>query len=160
MNKTKVKIKTWDELLKISGIDDDGDIRCGGSGASFTRTMGSCLPDNRVIEVNNIDGDWLWYVNVPTMGDTEFIISQYMIETVYNVEDIDDEDIDDEDIEISSTKLLDIKTKVIIANISVSSTSTVKKILEENGEIVVHIFSVNFVKRLNENENLLTVKYC
>lgn len=155
MNKTKVKIKTWDELLKISGIDDDGDIRGGGTDASFTRTMESCLPDNRVIEVNNIDGDWLWYVNVPTMGDTEFIISQYMIETVFNVEDIDDEDI-----EISSTKLLDIKTKVIITNISVSSTSTVKKILEENGEIVVHIFSVNFVKRLNENENLLTVKYC
>ena len=155
MNKTKVKIKTWDELLKIHGFDGDGNIRNLGLGASFTRTMENCLPDNRVIRVNNIDGDWLWDVNVPTMGDTKFIISQYMIETVFNVEDIDDEDI-----EISSTKLLDIKTKVIIANISVSSTSTVKKILEENGEIVVHIFSVNFVKRLNENENLLTVKYC
>ena len=138
MNKTKVKIKTWDELLKISGIDDDGNIRNLGLGASFTRTMENCLPDNRVIRVNNIDGDWLWDVNVPTMGDTKFIISQYMIETVFNVEDI----------EISSTKLLDIKTKVIIANISVSSTSTVKKILEENGEIVVHIFSVNFVKKI------------
>ena len=57
--------------------------------------MESCLPDNRVIEVNNIDGDWWWDVNVPTMGDTQFIINPYMIETVFNVEDIDDEDIDE-----------------------------------------------------------------
>lgn len=72
----KVKIKTWEEMEKEFGLDDDGDVVCC---EFFTTEMEAVMPMDRIIEVKRMtDEDTYWFEE----GDNSYIITMDMIEEV------------------------------------------------------------------------------
>ena len=69
----KVKIKTWEAMEKEFGLDGLGDIQCK---RSFTKRMEEVMLKDRIVELDEVDGIYLWY-----SGDFfPYVISSDMIE--------------------------------------------------------------------------------
>ncbi len=54
----KVRIKTWDEMLKIGKLDSEGSIKIDDN--VFVPTMENYLPDDRIIVIDDNEWDG-WY---------------------------------------------------------------------------------------------------
>jgi len=71
-----VKIKTWEQMEKEFGLDENGSIDCP---YIFTKEMENLIPEDRVIEIY----DEMWHTYDPKDC---FSISDDMIEKVLNPE--------------------------------------------------------------------------
>ena len=86
MNLTKtVKIKTWKQMEKEFGLDEDGDIEVLEDRVYFVDTMEEYMPKDRIIKVDEHRAKWMteepndmyWEVH----GSEWFIVSE-MIEEI------------------------------------------------------------------------------
>ena len=85
-----VKIKTWDKMEQEYGLDRDGDILTS-LDILFSKEMEELLPKNRIIKINKITREHIYYDEVEEylwkIYGEELLINPDMIEKILNPKD-------------------------------------------------------------------------
>jgi hypothetical protein len=74
--KKLVKIKTWYQMEKVFGLDEDGDIDIPGA---FVKDMEENMPENRIIVIEEVDSSINnWFAKNENWGITDEMIEEYL----------------------------------------------------------------------------------
>jgi hypothetical protein len=77
-----IKIKTWDKMEKEYKLNKDGDIEFPNND-SFSITMESLLPKNRIIKVEKVYGGYTWFTSYGLWGIPEKAVEEILTPSKY-----------------------------------------------------------------------------